>query len=678
MNATEKLLYRELYKKSFYDFVKDFWPTCEPAKFEDGKIVQIFCETFQYMCRDWIGYENPDVILPNNVEDYEVIDIRKKKKNINITIPPRHSKSSIFNVFGPVWLWTFAPIKAVSISHKGGLATKMNSKRKAIVNSARFKELYPDIKIITDTAESLVDSRGGELYSQSRDAMTGYGGDIIINDDLVNAEQARKDKQEMSNAWHYYQNTMPSRINNINKCIIINIQQRLSRNDITGRIMNDENLRNSYIFVNFPALFSKATLFICPISGEVICFGKGAPLWPERFGDYSEIRNNVGESVFRTQYLQDPTASDDAPVKEEMIYEEDLPKCPSISQSKEIYASHDFPVKDKEKSDFLGSVLAYKVGSRLYIKDALEVKQAFNKSIEYVTTLEEKFPGIIQVVEDKANGAPILQQLSDKVAGLKTFQPGSQSKYQRLESATLYMNSGMNLEAGGNVVFVKDVFDKLSGTWKLSPALELLKNKLLAFPSVDHDDIVDAFSQLVLFCFMDKRFAVYGKSFNDSNMFKVTKEQYDYTNVFVYKDRDVWKVSEIAIKYDIISKLIVTREQMFIANFDEGLRKLKEFAPDKNVFIDCSLDESLSGIFNDQLSIERYTYGIDFDKSVSNLNLGFSRKQVLLDTSCILTKADIDNFKYDKTHADELKFRTHADGFVANIRVAVKFYGNII
>ena len=36
------------------------------------------------------------------------------------------------------------------------------------------------------------------------------------------------------------------------------------------------------------------------------------------------------------------------------------------------------------------------------------------------------------------------------------------------------------------------------------------------------------------------------------------------------------------------------------------------------------------------------------------------------------------NFKYDKNHFDELKFRTHNDGFVANIRVAVKFYGNII
>ena len=55
MSELERLLYRELYKKSFYDFVKDFWDCCEPAKFIDGKLIQIYCEIFQYMCRDWIG-----------------------------------------------------------------------------------------------------------------------------------------------------------------------------------------------------------------------------------------------------------------------------------------------------------------------------------------------------------------------------------------------------------------------------------------------------------------------------------------------------------------------------------------------------------------------------------------------------------------------------------------------
>lgn len=676
MTTLEKYVRRNIYKKSFYEFVKDFWHTCDPSPFQDGKIVQIFCEIFQYMCRDWIGYENPSITLPDDYENYEIIDIRKNKKNINITIPPRHSKSMIFNVLGPVWLWTFAPIKAVSISHKGGLATKMNAKRQAIINSKEFKELYPDIIIITDTAESLVDNRGGELYSQPRNAMTGYGGDIIINDDLVNAEQARKDKQEMANAWHYYKNTMPSRINNINKCIIINIQQRLSRNDITGRIIADDKLRESYIFVNFPALFKKDTIFICPISGDIITFKKGDALWPERFGDYDAIRINVGEAIFKAQYLQDPSGNEDSPVKEEYIVEEDFNRVPDISQADAIFASHDFPVKDKETSDFLGSILAYRVGSILYIKDCIEVRQAFVKSVEYVTLLEERFPGIIQIIEDKANGTTISQQLRERVAGLKLFQPGTQSKMQRLESATYYMNSGMVAEEKGNIIFVKDVYDKLSGTWKLSPNLENLKNKLLAFPSVDHDDIVDAFSQLALFVFMDKRYAVYGKVFGEFNLMTINKSMYDYSTIFLNKDGDIWKVSEIGIKYDLVNKLFVIRELMFVDGISNGLKRLKEFAPDQNVFIDCSIEESLMGIYTDDVIIERYIED-DFEQTVTRLQLAFSRKDILIDTKCNLTKADIESFKYDKKSEDIKKFRTRQDGFVANIRIATKYFGGI-
>ena len=41
MSPFEKLLRRELYKRSFYDFVKDFWNTCETNKMIDGKIIKI-------------------------------------------------------------------------------------------------------------------------------------------------------------------------------------------------------------------------------------------------------------------------------------------------------------------------------------------------------------------------------------------------------------------------------------------------------------------------------------------------------------------------------------------------------------------------------------------------------------------------------------------------------------
>ena len=671
MTELQKMLYRQLYRKSFYDFVKDFWNTADPSKFVDGKVIKIYCEIGQYMCKDWVGYDAIDINVPAKTEDNEIIDVRQGKHNLCLMVPPRHTKSMIFNVFLPVWLWLSHPIKAVSISHTGGLAGQMNSKRYAIINSAKFQELFTDIYLLTNTAGFLKDSRGGELYSLNRNAFTGYGGDVIINDDLTNAETARKDQAEMANAWAYYQNTMPSRINDINKCIIMNIQQRLAPNDIAGHIMNDPHLAATYVFVTLPAEFDKTTHVVCPISGDIITFEKGDFLWPERFGDYTSLRYQVGEAIYQTQYLQRPIASDKTVIKPNMIDEYDKTEVPDIMDADIVYASHDFPVKDKDTSDYLGSILAYRVNSTLYITDCLEKRMAFVKSVEYVRQLDTVYPGCIQIIEDKANGSPILQQLQDEVAGMQPYQPGTASKFQRLESASLYMISH-------NVVFVRTVWNKFLSKWELSDSLQNLKKRLLDFPFVEHDDITDAFSMLVLFVFMDKRYMVYGRAFNEKNM--VHREDYPnatYDAVFFNKEGDVWKALLIGIDYGVESKLIVKKETRFKAGMADGVKQLRAFAPKHSLFIDCSATEALRGLVTKEITVERYELE-DYDKSVAQMNLAFAKKLALIDLSCVLTKADVENFKFSKSKDENVKYATTKDGFVACMRVALHYFGGII
>lgn len=673
MTRLEILLYKQLYRKSFYEFVKDFWSCVDPAKYVDGNLIKFYCEIFQYMCKPWVGYKEIDVDfkVPEG-EDADVIDIRSDKRNINISMPPRHCKSMIFNVFGPVWLWTLYPVKCVSVSHTEGLAVNMNLKRKMLINSERFKELYSEEIILSSNSNSfLKDTRGGELYSINRNALTGYGGDIIINDDLTNAEAARKDKEEMANAWSYYQNTMPSRINDPSKCIIINVQQRLAPNDITGHIMNDLKLASQYIFVVLPAIFKKKTYLICPISGDIITYEVGESLWKERFGDYTGLRFQVGESIFETQYLQNPISSDKTIVKSHMIIEMDECDVPPLNSADMIYSSHDFPVKDKETSDYLGSVLGYKVGSTLYVFDALEQRMGFVKSVNYVKELSNAYPGIIQVIEDKANGSPILQQLQETVSGMQSFQPGTQSKTQRLESATIYMNAG-------NVVLVRTQYDKLSNTYQLNESMQILKRKLLNFPFLDHDDIVDAFVQLTLFIFMDRKWLVYGRSFNDKNIINTYERNLTYTNIFFNREGDYWKVLEIAVDYCVdVTKLIVLRETSFKASIQDGILKMKEFAPKKTVFIESNSIESLYGLYSEKVSIENYA-PTDFEKSVASLQLGLGKKQILIMKDCKNLQVDLDTFKYDKSKDENvLKFKTQKDGFIACLRTAVNFYGGI-
>ena len=666
MNLLQKKIYKEIYRKSLYDFVKDFWKECDPAKFIDGKLIQFYCEVFQYMVREWIGYTPVEVKgLPPLSDDIDIIDVRQDKNKININVPPRHTKSTIFNVLGPTWLWSFYPIKVVSVSHTGRLSTKMNISRQNVINSERYQEIF-NLKYLSNSNSYIMDERGGELYSVNRNSFTGYGGDIIINDDLTNAETAIKNMEEMNNAWSYFRNTMPSRVNDIFKACIMNIQQRLAPNDITGRIQEDIQLYNQYIHVVLPAQFQKDTYVVCPISGQVLVWKKGEYLWPERFGDYKEIREAVGEAVWQAQYIQNPKASDRNVVTENMIIEKNLTEVQDISQADMVYASHDFPVKDKEKSDFLGSLLGYRIGMTLYLWDCLEAKMAFKKSIEYVKSLDVSYPGCIQVIEDKANGSPILQQAQEEVPGLQAFQPGTQSKTQRLESATLYMN---------NVVFVKTVYDKLTNRYYLNEGLSNLKTRLLSFPYVEHDDITDAFSMMILFVFLDRKFMVYGRAFNQENIIKEDILT-NYSLVFFNKEGDIWKACEMGIKYGTNMKIIVKREIKFKASVEDGLIKLKEFAPNKNVFVDCSETDALRGIYNKGTTIERYTLD-DFDKSVAQLNLAFSKKIIVINRDCKNVISDISNFKFTKKTDETVKYVSTKDGFCACLRTSLRAFGGV-
>ena len=72
--------------------------------------------------------------------------------------------------------------------------------------------------------------------------------------------------------------------------------------------------------------------------------------------------------------------------------------------------------------------------------------------------------------------------------------------------------------------------------------------------------------------------------------------------------------------------------------------------------------------------IERYEED-DFDKSVLAVNLAFSQKHIILDDKCKLTKADIENFKYSKSKDENVKYATKKDGFLACLRIAIKFFG---
>ena len=111
---------------------------------------------------------------------------------------------------------------------------------------------------------------------------------------------------------------------------------------------------------------------------------------------------------------------------------------------------------------------------------------------------------------------------------------------ERLENKDLaFLASSVSFITISNVIFVRNIYDKFTNSYRLNEGLEILKRKLLSFPYVDHDDVIDAFSQLLLFVYKDRRYMVYGKSFNDDIIAFIFRKEKNYLTAFLKSENAI-------------------------------------------------------------------------------------------------------------------------------------------
>lgn len=665
---------RELCKRSLYEFVLEFWSTYETVKLETPWFVEYYCELFMwnvrhwlpdYMLDEWIGdeafYEKMAEVEGFNVKNLRTTSLRDKSpRHLNINIAPRHMKSSIFNILGPVWLFTLSPVKVASVSHKRDLSSEMNINRQKIIRSEKYKEMFPERTLITDSSTKLVGDHNGVLWASTGAGLLGFGADIIIIDDLVNAEDSVRDMQVMANAINFYQNTLPSRLNDPRNGIIMNIQQRLAPGDITGFIQSKPELSLLYEFIEMKAISMEHEFYVFPCSGKIKIKKKGEGLWETRHGDYSRIKASAGMSKFETQYQQEPRASDDTIIKEEMIQYMKVEDAQYIIDDPDyVYASHDFSIKETETSDLTGSVLGLRKGNKLLIIDAFELKMGYIRQKEHVLRLDRDFHGIIQIVEDKANGSPLIEELQGEVQGIVPYQPGTRSKSQRLELASDRMS---------NVYFV------VGKDGQPSERITYLIDHLLKYPFLAHDDVVDAFSQLVNYTFSHRRAGLFSNNYDDKNVITSNTTDrllLDYPKEIVgslYRVGMNWKGMKAywdpyTDTFYIIDELTLQATDVMTA-----VSKYKEFFAGCKYIMDASEGSVLSNTLSQSLFFIEPFDDRPLGQQLSQLQAGFSGNKILIGKHCIDVRRDIDFLTLDKSAEERGIERLNAhSGYIQNL-----------
>lgn len=408
-------------------------------------------------------------------------------RRLIITVPPRHMKSITTAVAFPAFALGHDPsLKFLVASYGGELAAKHARDFRMVVESPWYGSLFPGTVhgATRNTDGEFTTSRnGGRKAVSLGGALTGFGADIIIVDDLMKAADASSEI-ERQRVRDFFEQTLVSRLNDKRTGAIIVIQQRLHEDDLVGYLTE----RPGYTHINLRAIATEDE--IVPIGrGRVKCRRKGEELFPDREPRdvLDAIRVDVGPVAFSAQYQQDPAPPDGAILRWELI--ETYDEQPRRAELIEIVQSWDVAVTATPKSDFSVCTTWGYCDHKWLLLDLQRVRLEFPELLGFVHAQRERWGPDLILIEKTGAGRPLFDALrlaqhrqpSGRHGGswnLRAYDPTT-DKLSRFAGQTARLQGG---------------FARLPST---APWLADLKRELIAFPNGRFDDQVDSISQFL-------------------------------------------------------------------------------------------------------------------------------------------------------------------------------------
>ena len=414
------------------------------------------------------------------VREMEMIAAQEITRDI-INIPPRYGKTEVCVKMFMAWSLANNPrARFMHISFSDSLALDNSSVTKSIVKSEDFQRLFPECRISnkTDSVNKWYTTSGGGVYavssggqitgfgagifgereySGSGSPADGFGGCIIVDDPLKPDDADSETKRTFIN--RRVNTTFMSRLNS-EKTPFVVIMQRIHDDDMAGFLLgggSGEEWHN----LKLPAIRDD-----------------GTPLFPQKHTvDDLEKRRKANPRVFAAQYMQSPVVDSGNIFKREWFRYYDDKSVPTYFDRE--FQSWDCTFKDTVNADFVCGQLWGIKGPEWYLLDMVHARMSFTDTVSAMMEFSRKHPeAVAKYIEEKANGAAIIDVLSGKVNGLVPVCP-HESKIARAHAVTACFQAG-------NVHFPKDA------EW-----LAAFEDELTKFPSVRHDDMVDATTQAI-------------------------------------------------------------------------------------------------------------------------------------------------------------------------------------
>ena len=403
-------------------------------------------------------------------------DIRR----LMINIPPRHLKSFCVSIVLPAFLLGLDPSMRMLVATYGQeLGTEHGLGLRALMNSSWYRSLFPNTRLASENQNEIRTTAGGGVRNVSpRSSTTGFGADVIIIDDLMNATDASSEAKRAT-AREFFSQALRSRLNDQESGRIVSVQQRLHEEDPTAFLLE----LGDWTHLNLKAIADRNET-------HQLFFGKttrrqaGEALCPSRqsLETLEQIRHDLGNPAFEAQYQQNPVPPDGALLRMDRLhFYNELPS--ECEEWPYVVQSWDTAHSPEPGADFSACTTWGFWRDHWYLIDVFRRRLAFPDVMSAIRAQKFAWHASTVLVEYAGSGQAIVQNFLRDTPGAREWLiglPVRGDKVERVAGQTARLESGRFLFPGEETLWRDD-----------------LLRELRAFPNGRYDDQVDSIAHFV-------------------------------------------------------------------------------------------------------------------------------------------------------------------------------------
>jgi predicted phage terminase large subunit-like protein len=315
--------------------------------------------------------------------------------------------------------------------------------------------------------------QGGVYYAVGAgSAITGRGAHLLLIDDPIKGREEADSAAMRKNLLDWYRATAYTRL--MPNGSVILIQTRWHEDDLAGWILKETG-HEGWDVIEFPAILNER-------AAGMLDLEEGDPLWKESYPieRLEEIKKTIGTREWSSLYAQKPSVEEGNIIKRwwwKTWTRENPPEMDYILQS------WDTAYTVTETSDYSActtwGVFSGEGGYNLYLIDSFREKLTFPELKNQSVHLYNEHQPDLVLVEAKASGWSLVQELMRTGIPITPFNPKKMDKLARVHSVAPLFEGGR--------VWAPDTDESAD-----------VMNQFAMFPNTKHDDLVDSTTQALL------------------------------------------------------------------------------------------------------------------------------------------------------------------------------------